>query len=236
MRRSAPFLLPLIGLAVIVAAWSDARGCSCALPPTFAEAFQGSDAIFLGEVTAVESAGPEYYPGMVWVQFRVDRSWKGDPSATTRLLTSASSASCGFPFAVGSRYLVYAFRGEWTPGPALWTHMCWRTHAYSTGDADLVLLGRARMVEFRPPFPSPSSGDVAFEYTLADRGTVQLVIYDAGGRQVRVVFGPEAQEPGPHQRVWDGRDRAGRSAGAGIYLAALTMGGRRYERRFALIR
>jgi flagellar hook capping protein FlgD len=236
MRRSTLFLLPFLGLALVFGAWSDARGCSCAIGPSFAEAFQGSDAIFLGEVIAFESAGPGYYPGMVWVEFRVDRSWKGDPPMTTRLLTSESSASCGFPFAAGTRYLVYAFRGEWGPGPALWTHMCWRTHAYSAEDPDLVALGRSNVVEFRPPFPSPSSGDVAFDYTLGAKVPVELVIYDSGGRTVRTLFGPEDQEPGPHQLFWDGRDRAGRMARAGIYLAALTMGGQRYERRFALLR
>ena len=235
MRRRAPFLLPLLGVVLLVTACSDAWGCSCAIGPTFAEAFQGSDAIFLGDVIAVESAAPDS-PGMVWVEFRVEQSWKGEPLATTRLLTSESSASCGFPFAAGNRYLVYAFRGEWGPGLELWTHMCWRTHPYWPEDPDLAALGRARMVEFRPPFPSPSTGDVAFEYTLGDGGPVELVIYDSAGRQVRALFGPENQEPGPHQLTWDGRDWAGRPARAGIYLAALTMGGRRYQRRVALLR
>jgi glucose/arabinose dehydrogenase len=91
-------------------------------------------------------------------------------------------------------------------------------------------------VEFRAPFPSPSSADVAFEYTLGAESAVQLVIYDLRGRRVRDVFGPVAQGPGPHRLAWDGRDRAGRVAGAGIYVAALTVGGERFERRFALVR
>ncbi|MGH7730446.1 MAG: FlgD immunoglobulin-like domain containing protein [Candidatus Eiseniibacteriota bacterium] len=182
-----------------------------------------------------------YYPAAVRAVFRVDRSWKGDPPATTRLLTAASDISCGYTFVPGARYLVYAFQGVdgWESGSdpsALWTSLCWRTHPYSPEDPDLAALGRTRVLEFRAPFPSPSSGDVAFDYTLGAESQVELSIYDLGGRQVRVLVGREAQSAGPHQRIWDGRDRAGRVARAGIYVAALAVGGERFERRFALLR
>jgi hypothetical protein len=91
-------------------------------------------------------------------------------------------------------------------------------------------------LEFRAPFPSPSSGWVSFDFFLPAEALVELAIYDLGGRRVRVVYGPDAQPPGPRRLVWDGRDGAGRAAGAGIYVAALTVGGRRLERRFALVR
>jgi hypothetical protein len=240
MRRSEPFVLSLLALAMLLSA-SSARACSCALPPAFSEAFERSDAIFLGEVLAVESAAPDYYPSAVWVVFRVDASWKGDTPATTRLLTAADGASCGFTFVPGSRYLVYAFQGVegWGSGSdpkALWTNLCWRTHAYWPEDPDLAALEWTRSVEFRAPFPSPSIGDVVFDYVLGAERRVELAIYDLGGRQVRVLLTHDAQAPGPHRLVWDGRDRAGRAAGAGIYVAALTVEGRRFERRFALLR
>lgn len=239
MRRSRPFVLLLLVVALLLSPSLDARACTCAYGPTFLEAFERSDAIFLGEVLAVENAAPDGYPEAVWAVFRVDASWKGNPPATTRLLTAANGGTCGFTFVPGTRYLVYAFQGleGWGPGSdpdALTTGLCWRTHAYWPEDPDLVALGRTTVVEFRAPFPSPASGDVAFGYTVGAEGPVELTIYDLGGRQVRVLFGPQA--PGPHQLVWDGRDRAGRMVGAGIYVAALTMGGQRFERRFALLR
>jgi glucose/arabinose dehydrogenase len=92
------------------------------------------------------------------------------------------------------------------------------------------------MVEFRTPFPSPSSGEVSFVYSLAAERVVGLVIYDPAGRRVRTVLAPEARRPGPHRLAWDGRDDAGRTAGAGVYVAALTVGAERVERRFALMR
>ncbi len=96
--------------------------------------------------------------------------------------------------------------------------------------------GPAPAVEFRAPFPSPSSGAVTFEYSLGVESIVEIAVHDLGGRRVAEVFGPEAKEPGPHSAPWDGRDRAGRPVPAGIYLAALTVAGQRFERRFALVR
>ena len=242
MRRLGSFVLQLLVLASPLTSSSEAEACSCALPPSFAEAFRRSDAVFLGEVLAVESANPEPYPPAVWAVFRVDRSWKGEPPVTARVLTAAGGASCGFTFVPGNRYLVYAFRGVdgWSgvdPDPdALWTTLCWRTHDYSPEDPDLAALEGIGVVAFRAPFPSPSSGDVAFEYTLDAEKRVELAIYDLGGRQVRVLVEREVQDRGPHHRVWDGRDRVGRTARAGIYVASLTIAGRRHERRFALLR
>ena len=177
MQRFPPILPPLLALTLSLAASSDARACSCALPPPFAEAVERSDAIFLGEVLAIESTETGDSAAPIWAVFRVDRSWKGDPPQTTRVMTAASSVSCGFRFVPGTRYLVYAFRGG-TGLPedpnGLHTNLCWRTHASSPGDPDLAALDGMKVVGFRAPFPSPSSGDVAFEYTLVDRPIVFL--------------------------------------------------------------
>ena len=154
---------------------------------------------------------------------------------TVRILTSASSASCGFEFMTGDRYLVYAIRGDGGEGgTALTTNLCWRTHLYWPDDPDLVVLEGVEVPGLRPPYPSPSNGAVAFEYTIGADTRVELRIYDLRGRQVRVLEG--AGTRGPHQVVWDGRDRTGRVAGAGVYVGALTIGGQRFERRFALLR
>ncbi len=96
--------------------------------------------------------------------------------------------------------------------------------------------GSAATVEFRAPYPSPSSGDVAFDYTLGAEAQVDLVIYDFAGRRVREVSATRLEGAGPHRLVWDGRDHAGRAAGAGIYVAALTVAGERFERRFSRMR
>jgi len=241
MRWSKPFALPLLALTLILTPSSDARACTCAGDQGFVAAFDASDAVFLGDVLSIENAGPDYYPTAVWVLFRVDKSWKGEPPLTTRLLTAGSGVSCGFTFVPGTRYLVYAYRGVegWGPGPdpdALQTNLCARTHAYRPDDPDLGALDWTGSVGFLAPYPSPSTGEVAFDYSLGAEGSVELAIYDLSGRQVRVLFERDAQAPGPHHRVWDGRDRSGRSARAGVYIAVLTMDGMRLHRRFALLR
>jgi hypothetical protein len=233
--RPTVFVLPLLVLAPLVTARASALACSCALPPPVLEVLDRSDAVFLGEVISVEAASPDVYPSAVWAVFRVDRWWKGEPAATARILTDASSASCGFEFATGDRYLVYAIRGDaGSAGAALTTNLCWRTHRYWADDPDLAELDRVKVLGVGSPYPSPSNGAVAFRYSLAGNSRVELAIYDLRGRQVRVLEGPGTQ--GPHEVVWDGRDRAGRVSGAGIYVGALTIDGRRFEHRFARVR
>jgi len=92
-----------------------------------------------------------------------------------------------------------------------------------------------RVFEFRAPYPSPSSGSVSFAYQLAAETDVRLAIYELRGRLVREVL-RVPQGAGPHGAQWDGRDRHGHRAGAGVYIAALTVGGERFERRFTLVR
>jgi len=89
---------------------------------------------------------------------------------------------------------------------------------------------------FAPPYPSPAAGPVHFAYTLSAAAEVELVIFDLRGRIVRWLIAHENQGAAPHDRVWDGLDDGGRAAPAGLYLARLTAGGERSERRVALIR
>ena len=91
-------------------------------------------------------------------------------------------------------------------------------------------------LEFRTPYPTPSNGAVSFDYVLSADGPVTLSIYGMSGRLVRVVLDAEARGAGPHQETWDGRDRQGRYASAGVYVAVLTAGGQRYVHRISLVR
>lgn len=89
-------------------------------------------------------------------------------------------------------------------------------------------------VEFRAPFPSPSTGNVSFEYGLPTEAPVALVIYDLGGRQVRTLVAPQVQTAGPQRVTWDGHDERGRPLAPGIYLARLIVAGHSFERRLVL--
>ncbi len=73
-------------------------------------------------------------------------------------------------------------------------------------------------------FPNPSVGSVQVPFTVQKGERVRLVVYDALGRQVRVLHsGPLA--PGAHTAVWDGVAADGQPAGAGVYVVVLESGG-----------
>lgn len=80
-----------------------------------------------------------------------------------------------------------------------------------TTDAGLVL----------HPHPLRATGAVRF--TLPEARPVRLEVFDASGRRVRLLAeGPLVA--GSHEHHWDGRDHAGRTVPAGLYLVRLVAG------------
>jgi hypothetical protein len=113
-----------------------AHACSCAeLAP--AEAVRKAAVVFTGTVAEVRAAGygPMEPPRLY--TFRADtvyknvykNVYKGEPAAEFRLASDAHTASCGYPFAKGTRYLVFATSQDWgltkpVPGVRLTSHLC----------------------------------------------------------------------------------------------------------------
>ena len=108
-----------IALAVIVAATATlatvgpAGACSLVVPrPSEEQLLDQADLVFVGTAvasedsntttTVVSSADP-----ITWT-FRVEEVRKGAPSDPQRVRTARGSATCGFPFQVGRRYVVFA--------------------------------------------------------------------------------------------------------------------------------
>jgi hypothetical protein len=80
-------------------------------------------------------------------------------------------------------------------------------------------------------FPNPGTGRFRFRApVLGEQAEAVVDIYDLRGRRVRTLHGVLAE------LAWDGRDRNGRSAAAGTYLAAVRSGGRSITSRFQLAR
>ncbi len=74
--------------------------------------------------------------------------------------------------------------------------------------------------------PNPARGAVAIRYYASATANARIEIVDLAGRIVRtlpVAFGT----PGWHEVAWDGRDGAGRPAGAGTYWVRLAQPGER---------
>lgn len=104
-------LLALLALAasVLVGLSTPAYACSCAdLSP--ARAVEHADAVFTGTVADVRA---EEGPGRPRVYtFLADQVYKGRPAGRFTVASSADSASCGYAFERGGRYLVFAAAGS----------------------------------------------------------------------------------------------------------------------------
>nr|SBO95168.1 hypothetical protein BN4615_P4684 [Nonomuraea gerenzanensis] len=118
--------LALLALAASILAGlsTAAHACSCAnLTP--AQAVRHADAVFTGTVTGMREAGGLGRPRVF--TFRADQVYKGAPAAGFTLTTSADSASCGYAFERGGRYLVFAAAASSGPvveGVELSSHLC----------------------------------------------------------------------------------------------------------------
>ena len=83
--------------------------------------------------------------------------------------------------------------------------------------------------------PNPSSSGAVLRFAVPAASDVRISIYDAAGREVRVVA--EGGFPaGVYSRTWSGDDAGGGRAASGIYFARLHVGGRDLVRRIALTR
>lgn len=72
--------------------------------------------------------------------------------------------------------------------------------------------------------PNPFRDSTSLRFTLARASRVRVDVHDVGGRLVRAL-GPRLLDAGPHAIAWDGRDDAGREAGAGLYFVRVEGGG-----------
>ena len=133
MRVIALFFLVLASLAYA----PEVRACSC-MKLTPSEGLTSSYAVFTGEVTGIEKNTATRFGG-VEVTFRVKQMWKGDPSEELKVHTAGSSAACGYSFAKGMTYLVYAVRDEADP---LRVSLCSRTAPIDKAKKDLDFLGK----------------------------------------------------------------------------------------------
>lgn len=128
----------IFAVAVFLFAAETSYACSCfasdaPLKTQVEGAYKDSAAVFTGKVLSVEpSPGEATY---VTVKFAVSKTWKGSKGKTISITTEKDSAMCGYNFAVGKQYVVYAHAGKM----ALSTSNCSRT-ASSMKNADVRYL------------------------------------------------------------------------------------------------
>jgi hypothetical protein len=73
--------------------------------------------------------------------------------------------------------------------------------------------------------PNPFSDRTVIPYSLSRSEAIELAIFDAGGRRIRVLASG-VRGAGAGEGVWDGRDDDGRRVARGTYFARLTAEGR----------
>jgi len=103
------------------------------------------------------------------------------------------------------------------------------------GTTGVGMGGAPAELSFAPPSPNPAAGLSVMRYALPARAPVRLAIYDPSGRLVRELA-RGGRDAGTYAEVWDLRDGAGRSVGAGLYFARLEVGGRTLVQRVAVTR
>jgi hypothetical protein len=84
--------------------------------------------------------------------------------------------------------------------------------------------------------PNPFNPATTIRFDLAEPATVELRVYDIGGRLVRTLVGSERRTSGAHEARWDGRNDAGAAVSSGIYLYRLEADAFRETRKMTLIR
>ena len=86
------------------------------------------------------------------------------------------------------------------------------------------------------PRPNPSRGESEIPFVLDRESSVTLMIHDVAGRLVRVIDSPGPLGPGPSSLRWDGTDRRGVPAAAGLYFLTIRSGSRVLHERVLRVR
>lgn len=117
---------------------------------------------------------------------------------------------------------------------AVYTGNIYRIRYTGTVDAPEPPAAAARL-ELSAPAPNPARGAVRLTLTLPRPATVRFAIHDLSGREVWSAA-PRAHDSGRVALEWPGHGRDGRPAPPGLYLASVTAGGERLERRVIRLR
>ena len=84
--------------------------------------------------------------------------------------------------------------------------------------------------------PNPFNPKTTIRYELPEDREVDLRIFDATGRLVRVLRGGQVVPAGHHSLEWNGRDDSGRAVAAGVYIYRLSAGDDSDHGRMVLVK
>jgi hypothetical protein len=84
-------------------------------------------------------------------------------------------------------------------------------------------------------YPNPFNPKTTIAFTLDRSGPVKLQVFDVKGHLVRTLVN-EIRSAGPYRVDWDGKDHAGRTAAAGLYMYRLAMGDVVQQKKMTLLK
>lgn len=153
-------------------------------------------------------------------QFRLQRGETGDPRNSLPLTAAIHEGPGDYS---------YEDR-EALPGREYWY---WLAMLDAAGDVGRYLgPARGMLAGPTPPpasllrnFPNPFNPRTTLRFETPEPGRVDLAVYDLRGRLLRHLAAEEL-DAGVHERIWDGRDDAGRELPSGSYFARLHRPGR----------
>jgi glycosidase len=138
-----------------------------------------------------------------------------DPADTLDITISPAHEITGLSLA-GHEVAVYQFADE---------------SGIDTGDGGLPGAG----IRLGQSYPNPFTPSTTIRYSLPVRSHVRLGVYDVAGRQVAVLQ-DEVRPGGSHEVRWDGADRQGHPASAGMYFVRLAAAGETRTSKITLVK
>ena len=119
--------------------------------------------------------------------------------------------------------------GGWFGGPTS------STIPVSTGSTAGVRGAEGLGLWLAPPQPNPGRGRSLLSYSIPLASSVDLSIFDVGGRRLRVLA-KGLMPAGIHRVTWDGRDEGGRSVPSGLYFVRLLTANQHVTRTLVMLR
>ena len=149
----------LVGILWFLVSPETAHACKCAPPGTPSEELEKAAAVFAGRVVSIQhsydpNATPVSPRDHTTVGFRVSAVWKGAVHENMYITTPPTGGSCGFTFAEGEEYIVYAYHGGYGDG-GYTTGICSRTALLSQAQVDIDALGEGHAPRVGTGGPRP---------------------------------------------------------------------------------
>ncbi|MDP6143948.1 MAG: agmatine deiminase family protein, partial [Candidatus Marinimicrobia bacterium] len=90
-------------------------------------------------------------------------------------------------------------------------------------------------VTLHPAYPNPFNPSTTLRYDLPEKTTVNIIIYDMLGRQVKTVVNT-TQEAGFKSVIWDATNSQGKPVSAGVYFYQIQVGEFVQTRKMVLLK